>query len=148
MNKRVFVSAAVSAALALAVGGSAMAADIHATGAGHAKHAGFDYVDRNGSGTVKDLVVEAGADPGAVVLHFAGAQKVEFGDVGTLKITRADGSIWRYKPSVYQMVDGKRKYMTVGFHMLDKDRVSLKLVRFDASAPLVVGPVDGRNGNS
>jgi len=73
MNKRVFVSAAVSAALALAVGGSAMAADIHATGAGHAKHAGFDYVDRNGSGTVKDLVVEAGADPGAVVLHFAGA---------------------------------------------------------------------------
>lgn len=148
MNTRFFVAAAASAALVMAMSVNAMAADAGTTNTGYAKHSGFAYVDRNSKGTVKDLVVEAGADPGAVVLHFAGAQKVEFGDVGTLKITRADGSIWRYKPAVYQVVDGKRKFVTVGFHLLDKDRVSLKVTKFNASEPLVLGPVDGRNGNS
>ena len=75
---------------------------------------------------MKDLVVEPGKDPSTVELHFAGAQKVTFGDVGTLVIVKADGSIWRYKPSVYQMVDGKRRTLAVGFHFVGKDRVSLK----------------------
>lgn len=147
MNKKFFVSAAASAAMALVMGANAMAADIGTTSQPY-KASGITYVDRSGNTGIKDLVVEAGTDPKSVELHFAGAQKVEFGEAGGLRITRANGSIWHYKPQVYQLVNGKRHYVVVGFHFIGKDRVALRPGRFDTSAPLVVGPVDGPNGNS
>ena len=73
---------------------------------------------------------------------------MEFADVGTLRITRRDGSFWLYKPSVYQIVNGKRRSVPVAFKAVGGDRVSLRLGKFDNSAPLVVGPVSGRTPNS
>lgn len=147
MNRKLFASAAGSAALALALSVNAMAADMAASNP-DPKSSGISFVDRGGRYGMKDLVVEPGKDPRTVELHFAGAQKVTFGDVGTLVIVKADGSLWRYKPSVYQVVDGKRRYLAVGFHFVGKDRVSLRVDNLDWSAPLVVAPVSGKSPNS
>jgi hypothetical protein len=145
MTIRFFTTAAASAALVLGMGVNAVAADTGTTNSGF-RSPGISFVDRGGRSGLKDLVVEAGTDPGTVELHFAGAQKITFGDVGMLIITRADGSIWRYRPSVYQVVDGKRKPLVAGFHFVGRDRVSLRVDKYNSSVPLVVGPVSGRNG--
>jgi hypothetical protein len=144
MNTKFFTTAAASAALVLAMGVNAAAADSGTTNPA-SKTPGISFVDHGGKGGLKDLVVEAGTDPGTVELHFAGAEKITQGDVGMLVITRANGSTWRYKPSVYQVVDGKRKVLITGFHFVGKDRVSLKVHKYNSSAPLVVGPVSGRS---
>jgi hypothetical protein len=147
MNMKMIASATASAALALAMGANAMAADAGVVNT-EAKKPGISFVDRGGRGGLKDLVVEAGTDPSTVELHFAGAQKITFGDVGTLVIVKADGSLWRYKPLVYQIVNGKRKFVSTGFHFVGRDRVSLRVDKLDPSAPLIVAPVSGKNGNS
>jgi hypothetical protein len=147
MTMKLFASAAASAALTLVMGATAFAADA-GTANPEFKSPGVSFVDRAGRSGMKDLVVEPGTDPASVELHFAGAQRITFGEVGTLVIVKADGSLWRYKPSVYQMIDGKRKYVNVSFHYIGRDRVSLKVGKVDSSAPLVVTPVSGKNGNS
>jgi hypothetical protein len=151
MNVKSFASVAASAGLALMMVGSALAADATTTvGTSPTVYqGGFAYVNHGYKNSgAKDLVVEAGADPSSVELHFEGAQKVEFADVGTLRITRSDGTFWIYKPSAYQVVNGKQRFVPLAFHAIGKDRVALRLGKFDASAPLVVGPVSARNGNS
>jgi hypothetical protein len=147
MNKKTFALATASAALALMTGTSALAADIATANTGY-KNPSLSFVDRDKKGEFKDAVVEAGADPSVLQLHFANAQKVEFAGIGTLRITKANGSVWNYKPVVYQVVNGKRRPVTVAFRFIGKDRVSLRPQKVDASAPLVVGPVTGPNGNS
>ena len=147
MNKKTFAVAAASAALALMTGTSALAADISTATSGFRSPA-VSFVDRDARGVLKDAVVEAGADPSVLELHFADAHRVEFAGIGMLRITKANGSIWNYKPVVYQMVNGKRRPVTVGFRFIGKDRISLRPEKFDTSAPLIVGPVEGSNGKS
>jgi hypothetical protein len=144
MTTKSVTTAVASAALVLSMGVNAAAADTSTTNLG-TRTVGISFLDRGGKGGLKDLVVEAGTDPGSVELHFAGAQKIAFGDVGMLVITRADGSVWRYRPSVYQVVNGKRRPLIAGFHFVGQDRVSLRVSGYDSSVPLVVGPVSGRN---
>src|SRR3954452_22282537 len=117
MKIRFFTTASASAALVLAMGVNAAAADIRTTNTGY-KNPGISYVDRGGKAGLLDVVVEAGTDPGVVQLHFAGAQKVVLGDLGVLMITRADGTIWRYRPPLYQTVNGKRRELIAGFHFV------------------------------
>ncbi len=123
MNRKFFVPALAAGILALAMSGSAMAAGV-------------------GSGHAHELVMEAGTDPNLIQVHFAGAQKVSLVAGGQLEIVNADGGIWRYRPTVYQVVNGKRHQIVAGFHVVDRDRVALRVSKFDASAPLVIGPVD------
>jgi hypothetical protein len=54
-----------------------------------------------------------------------------------------DGHAWRYRPDVYQVVNGKRKLLSVGFSFLGHDRVALHLDKYDPSVPLIVTPVSG-----
>jgi hypothetical protein len=146
MMTRLFATAAAAAAMTMMLVTTAMAADIGIATAA-AKAPGITVVDRGGSSTVKDVVLEAGTDPSVLELRFAHAQQVTFEGVGTLRIVDGDGHVWRYKPSVYQMLDGKRKDKVVGFHFIGKDRVSLKVDKLDPSAPLVVGPFGPQDSN-
>jgi hypothetical protein len=147
MNRKIFAVAAASAALVLMTGTSALAADIGTANSGFRSPA-VSFVDRDAKGVVKDAVLEAGADPSVLELHFADANRVEFAGIGMLRITKSNGSTWNYKPVVYQMVNGRRRPVTVGFRFIGKDRVSLRPEKFDTSAPLIVGPVEGSNGKS
>ena len=88
-------------------------------------------------------VIEPGTDPSSVQLHFAGARRVSFSGSGALEIVDMDGHAWRYRPDVYQVVNGKRKLLSVGFSFLGHDRVALHLDKYDPSVPLIVTPVSG-----
>jgi hypothetical protein len=129
MNKKVFIPAmaAIFASLALTATVQAAGGNIVMT-------------TRVGQPSVQDMVIEPGADPSELQLHFAGAERVTRNASGNLDIVKKDGSMWHYKPEVYQVVNGKRKPVVAGFRILDKDRVSLRVDHADPSAAIVIGP--------
>lgn len=131
MNKRFLVPVVLSAILSVATVSSAFAGS------------GVAFRDTAHGAPNRDLVIQPGTDPSSVQLHFAGAQRVTYSGTGMLEIVNADGHAWRYRPEVYQIVNGKRKLITVGFSFVGRDRVTLRLTRYDQSEPLIVSPVSG-----
>jgi hypothetical protein len=131
MNKRLFFPVSIFTLLAIGTITSAIAAS------------GVDSQDRGHGPSRHELVIQPGTDPSTVQLHFVGAQRVTFSGVGSLQIIKADGGIWKYKPQVYQMVNGKRRDVPVTFSTVGRDRVALRVHKFDSSEPLMVTPVAG-----
>jgi hypothetical protein len=82
------------------------------------------------------LAAESG---NSVELHFAGAERISQNGTGGLDIVKADGSVFHYRPQVYQVVNGKRRDLMPGYHVVDKDRVELLMRNVDPSAAVVVG---------
>jgi hypothetical protein len=131
MNKRFLVPVVLSALLVVTTVSSAVAGS------------GVAFRDKAHDTSNRDLVIEPGTDPSSVQLHFAGAQRVRYSGTGELEIVNKDGHAWRYHPEVYQIVNGKRRLITVGFSFVGRDRVTLQLTRYDAAEPLIVSPVSG-----
>lgn len=136
MNTKTFLSAVATGILALSMGGHAMAADVSS---------GTQAAVKTATTNQNMVVLEAGTDPSSLQLHFNGAQKVTFYDAGTLQITKADGSTWKYRPSITQNVNGKRKYLVPGFRIVGKDRVAVVIANWDSSSPVIL---DGHGPNS
>jgi hypothetical protein len=134
MNKRVFIPAIAAAITILGLGGSVLAAGLGTPG--------FVLTTRAGHPSIHDMVIEPGADPSELQMHFAGAERVTPNATGNLDIVKADGTVWHYKPQIYQVVNGKQRPVAIGYHILDKDRVSLKVQKLEPGASLVIGPVD------
>jgi hypothetical protein len=131
MSKRFLFSAVLSAILAVATVSSAFAGS------------GVVLRDKPHNSPNRDLVIEPGTDPSSVQLHFAGAQRITYSSTGVLEIVNPDGHAWRYRPEVYQIVNGKRRLVPVAFNFVGRDRVSLRLSKYDLSEPLIVTPVTG-----
>jgi len=137
MNLSKHVSTVALAALTLGLAGGALAGS------------GYVYTESAANKQMKNLVIEPGADPSAVELHFAGAERVTFGGVsGDLDILGRDGHLWHYHPNAYQTVNGKRKPVVVGYQFVGNDRVTLKIKHYDPSVPVVVTPVTGPGKSS
>ncbi|HKD08341.1 MAG TPA: hypothetical protein VKB79_20740 [Bryobacteraceae bacterium] len=137
MNLRKHVSTVALAALTLGLAGGAFAGS------------GYVYTESAANKQMKNLVIEPGADPSAVQLHFDGAERVTFGAVtGDLDIFGRDGSVRHYHPRAYQTVNGKRKPVVVGYEFVGTDRVTLKIQHYDPSAPVVITPVTGPGKSS
>jgi hypothetical protein len=132
MNKRVLIPAVAVVMAALGLSGSVLAAG----------SPGFVLTTRAGHPSLHDMVVEPGTDPSELQMHFAGAERVTPNASGNLDIIKKDGTVWHYKPQIYQVVNGKRRPVVVSYHVMDKDRVSLKVQKLDPAGSLVVGPVD------
>ena len=124
MTKKLFLSAVASAVIAMA----ASVPSAHEVAAGAAKPG-------------QTVVIESGTDPSTVQMQFTGARLVSFHDAGTLRVVNADGTSWKYSPTVYQMVNGKKKYLVPGFRILGQDRVGLTVSGADPSAQIVVESV-------
>jgi len=89
-----------------------------------------------------NAAVIATAGPGEkVVLHFQRAARISLDGNGRLEVVDTDGMIRRYRPALFQTIDGKRKIVTYSCHVLDADHVELKAVHPDPSAPLELAPV-------
>src|SRR5438094_386668 len=89
-----------------------------------------------------DFVVRPGADPGAIALRFAGADKVEVDDVqGDLVIHTAAGTLRQRKPFIYQEVGGVRKEIPGGYVLTGEHQVGFKVAPHEASRALVIDPV-------
>jgi hypothetical protein len=89
-----------------------------------------------------DARVIATAPPGEkVVLHFQGAERIFADGDGRLEVMHADGAIRRYRPTLFQMIAGKRKTVTYSWHVINADHVELKAIHPDPSAPLELAPI-------
>jgi len=84
----------------------------------------------------------APAAPGdKVVLHFQRAARISMDGSGRLEVIDSDGMIRRYRPALFQTIDGKRKIVTYSCHVVDADHVELTAVHPDPSAPLELAPI-------
>jgi|SRR5579884_1177914 len=86
--------------------------------------------------------VIATAAPGEkIVLHFQGAERIFADGSGRLEVVDADGAIRRYRPDLFQIIDGKRKAVVFTCHVIDAAHVELKAIHPDPSVPLELAPV-------
>jgi hypothetical protein len=88
-----------------------------------------------------DFVVAPGADPGAIALALAGAERLELDGEGALLVHTAAGTLRQPRPFAYQDVDGTRRPVSAGY-ALDRDgHVRLRLGAYDRARELVIDPV-------
>lgn len=103
-------------------------------------YAGVDLVwYGNGRSLEYDLVLEAGADPGAVSFTLVGAPAPEIDPDGALLA----GDVRFERPVAYQEVGGARRTVPSGYVTNDDGRVGFRLGEYDRSLPLVIDPEIG-----
>jgi hypothetical protein len=100
----------------------------------------------NGGRLEHDFVVAPGADPGAIRLAVAGADRAELDPAGDLVLRWGDGEIRLRKPAAYQEIDGQRREVASAYRLLagagaDGRRVGFALASYDRSRPLVIDPL-------
>ncbi len=89
-----------------------------------------------------DFVVAPGADPGAVVLAFDGADTLRIDDGGDLVLATAAGELRLRRPLIYQETGGERRPVEGGY-VLEDGRVRFRVAAWDPARPLVIDPVLG-----
>ncbi len=86
-----------------------------------------------------DFVIAPGADPRQIALEFAGAHP-KLNPNGSLALT-ADGVPLSFsKPTVYQIIEGKRQTVAGGYR-LTGNRVQFALGKYDLTRALFIDPV-------
>ena len=93
-----------------------------------------------------DFVVAPGADPNAIRLAFAGADKLDMDAQGDLLVHTSSGDVRLHKLLVYQEVGGKRheidgRYVLYPEKDTDKPQVGFQVAAYDKDKPLVIDPV-------
>jgi len=88
-----------------------------------------------------DFAVAPGAEPGAIKMHFDGADKIAVNAQGELVLTLAGGEIHQPKPVIYQMANGARHEISGGYRLLDAHTVAFAVGNYDQSLPLVIDPI-------
>ena len=87
-----------------------------------------------------DFVVNPGASPQPITLHFTGAQKIKTDDSGDLLIASAAGDIMLHKPFAYQQLNGAKQAVDAHFVLKAGNRISFELGEYDHSRELVIDP--------
>jgi hypothetical protein len=129
MNNVRIAAAALVGALALATGTLAKAADVVTTPEAKTRVTLLNS---------RDMMIQADSESASVELHFAGADRIDYGLAGELSIIKNNGNIVRYRPNAYQVINGKVHPVTVQYKMEGKDRVKVSLRKFDKSAPVIL----------
>jgi hypothetical protein len=88
-----------------------------------------------------DFIVAPGADPDAITLSFAGADKVDLDEAGDLVLTTVAGPVRFQKPAVYQERDGSRQSVAGGYVSKGPQRIGFRLADYDTTQPLIIDPV-------
>lgn len=89
-----------------------------------------------------DFIVAPGADPTAIALDFAGADKLELDAQGDLVLHVAGGQTRFRKPVIYQQEPGNgvRREISGGYRLQGKRRVRFQVAAYDPGQPLVIDP--------
>jgi uncharacterized protein (TIGR03437 family) len=103
---------------------------------------GIDLIYHGRNGRLEyDFAVSPGADPSAILLEFAGAQKMEVGRGGNLALSLPAGTVEHRKPAAYQISVRGRHEIAVHYVLVDGRRVRFKVADYDRRLPLVIDPV-------
>ena len=89
-----------------------------------------------------DFVLQPGADPDAIRMHFDGASGLRITAEGDLEIDTAGAQILQKKPAIYQQdpLTATRREVSGGYAFLADREVGIRLDRYDRSQPLVIDP--------
>lgn len=90
-----------------------------------------------------DLIVQPGADPNAILLHFDGADKITLDGNGDLLVASGKNLIRQHKPIVYQEKSGQRQELSGVYRLHSAMQVGIAVAEYDKSRPLVIDPVIG-----
>jgi hypothetical protein len=88
-----------------------------------------------------DFVVAPGADPHAITLSFAGAEKLSLDAQGSLALTVREGEVRLEKPRIYQEKDGQRREISGGYVLKGAHQASFQVAAYDRGRPLIIDPV-------
>jgi len=88
-----------------------------------------------------DFVVAPGADPREIELGFSGMRKITADSNGDLGLSAKDGEMRLRKPVAYQENGGARQFVTADFVVESKNRVAVKVGKYDPKRPLVIDPI-------
>ncbi len=103
---------------------------------------GVDVLFYGAGGALEyDLRLAPGADPSAVRLRFAGADRLRLTPHGDLEILAGGRRLLQKKPLAYQPEGGRRRPIECRYRLLAGDRVALAPLRYDPRRPLVIDPV-------
>ncbi len=88
-----------------------------------------------------DFVLQPGANPDAIVLEFAGADKISLDASGDLLLYLGAKFIRQHKPIVYQEIGGARKILSGNYVLHSGMQVGFEIADYDKTKPLVIDPV-------
>ena len=109
----------------------------------HQVYPGVDVVFYGtGENLEYDFEVAAGADASRIRLRFDGADRLRMTPHGDLLVDLDRQTVTQHLPVVYQAsADGKRTAIHAEYQLEANRDVTLRLDRYDTSAPLVIDPV-------
>jgi hypothetical protein len=109
----------------------------------HQVYPGVDVVFYGtGENLEYDFEIAAGADPSRIRLRFDGADRLRMAPNGDLLVDLASQTVTQHVPVVYQVTADGNRTAVHGEYQVEANRdVTLRLDRYDRSAPLVIDPV-------
>src|SRR4029434_5495545 len=78
-----------------------------------------------------DFKLAPGADPGVIAFRVEGADHVRVNDAGELVFLLGNDSIVQHRPVIYQIIDGKRRYIDGHYSVRDGRTVSFAVASYD-----------------
>ncbi len=109
----------------------------------HQVYPGIDVVYYGtGDNLEYDFEIAPGADPSRIRLRFDGADHLRMALNGDLQLDLGSQTLTQHLPVVYQVAaDGQREPVHAEYQIEANRDVTLRLDRYDVSAPLVIDPV-------
>jgi len=109
----------------------------------HQVYPGVDVVFYGtGENLEYDFEVAAGADASRIRLRFDGADRLRMTPTGDLLVDLGSQTVTQHLPVVYQAAAGGKRTAVHAEYQIEANRdVTLRLDRYDPSAPLVIDPV-------
>lgn len=102
---------------------------------------GVDLLFHGTQGALEyDLLVAAGADPGAIRLSITGTGPVH-DEGGDLVLKTPAGELRQHRPVVYQVIGGVRREIPGSYARRGADLFAFQLSSWDRGRPLVIDPV-------
>jgi uncharacterized repeat protein (TIGR01451 family) len=88
-----------------------------------------------------DFIVNPGANPNQIVLHYDGVQSMQLDSSGDLVLGTSGGNVVLQKPTLYQSENGVRQSVQGSFLIQPGGNVQFTVGSYDRSQPLVIDPI-------
>ncbi len=89
----------------------------------------------------REFVIEPGADPDAIIMQYAGHERLSFNDLGGLVVSTPIGDLIEGAPVCYQMIDGERVNVACSYVIGNSGTVRFNVGAYQKGLPLIIDPV-------
>jgi PKD repeat protein len=89
----------------------------------------------------REFVIRPGADPAAIIMQYAGQDRITFNDVGGLVVSTPVGDLIEGAPVCYQIMDGERVAVDCSYMIGESGTVRFAVGAYQKNQPLIIDPV-------